>query len=246
MQATVLFWRNVQQVGWLPGLADYSMMHDGGIRPWATNLLSFVAKHPHCFWQAVPWSLDICSTRRSTVHRLGMQGISNRDTHLYPPRNNSSVHLRATTEARRCGRITDGMWSGWTTLTRRFSITRQSNGCSTLVPCSRAAYQWIERTAHRMKKTVIQLQNRAQCCLLNGDHHNYGALKDCRISITQWEDTRGRRIARCVICLENVLIGIRRATRIVTIPKHVHKSSHQGSLIRTLCPSQNISHSKSR
>jgi len=35
-------------------------------------------------------------------------------THLYPPHNNSSVHLKTTTYVRRSGRITDGMRSGGT------------------------------------------------------------------------------------------------------------------------------------
>ena len=38
-------------------------------------------------------------------------GISNQDTHLYPLHIKSSVHLTATTEVRRSGRITDGMRS---------------------------------------------------------------------------------------------------------------------------------------
>jgi len=46
--------------------------------------------------------------QRSTVHRVGVHGISNRDTYLYPPHNNSSVYLTATA-VRRSGRITDGM-----------------------------------------------------------------------------------------------------------------------------------------
>ena len=46
----------------------------------ASNLLSFVATEPHCLYYAVPWSLGICCTHRSLVHRVGMHGISNRDT----------------------------------------------------------------------------------------------------------------------------------------------------------------------
>ena len=42
-----------------------------------------------------------------------MHGASNRDTHLYPPHNISSVYL--TTYVRRSGRITNGMRSGRTT-----------------------------------------------------------------------------------------------------------------------------------
>jgi len=41
-----------------------------------------------------------------TCNRVGIHGISNRETHLYPPHNNSAVHL-ASIEVRRCGRITD-------------------------------------------------------------------------------------------------------------------------------------------
>ena len=61
------------------------------------------------------WSLDICSTQHSPAHRVGMHGITNRDTHFYPPHNNSSVHLTTTSEVRRSGWTTDGMRSGWTT-----------------------------------------------------------------------------------------------------------------------------------
>ena len=60
-----------------------------------------------------------CSTQRSPVHRAGMHGISNRDTHLYPSRKNWSAHLtRTTTEVRRSERVTDGRRSGRRTLTR--------------------------------------------------------------------------------------------------------------------------------
>jgi len=61
------------------------------------------------------WSLDSCSTQRSPVHRVQMPGASNRDTHLYPPHNNSSVYLTIRTYVRRTGRITNGMRSGRTT-----------------------------------------------------------------------------------------------------------------------------------
>ena len=70
---------------------------------------------PHCLQHAVPWSLDICSTQRSPVHWVQMHGTSNRDIHLYPPHNFSSVHLTTTTYVRRSGRITNGMRSGRTT-----------------------------------------------------------------------------------------------------------------------------------
>ena len=64
----------------------------------------------------MPWSLDTCSTQHSPVHRVQTHGASNRDTHLYPPHNNSSVYLTTTTYVRRSGRITNGTRSGRTTL----------------------------------------------------------------------------------------------------------------------------------
>ena len=50
-----------------------------------------------------------------TCNRVGIHGISNLDTHLYPPHNNSSF-LLATNEVRRCGRITDVIRRCWTIL----------------------------------------------------------------------------------------------------------------------------------
>jgi len=82
----------------------------------ADNLLSFVAMEPHCLQHAVRWSLNTCSIQRSPVHRVQMHDPSNRDTHLYPPHNNSSVYLTTITYMRRSGRITSGMRSGRTTL----------------------------------------------------------------------------------------------------------------------------------
>jgi len=63
----------------------------------------------------VPCSLDTCFTQRSPIHRVQLHGASNRDTHLYPPHNNSSVHLTTTVYVRRSGRIINGMRSGRTT-----------------------------------------------------------------------------------------------------------------------------------
>jgi len=47
-------------------------------------------------------------TQRSPVQRVQMHGVSNRDTHLYPPHNNPSFYLTITTYVRRTGRITNG------------------------------------------------------------------------------------------------------------------------------------------
>ena len=49
-----------------------------------------------------------------TTHRVLLRGASNRDTHLYPPHNNSSASL-TTTYGRCSGRIINGTWSGRTT-----------------------------------------------------------------------------------------------------------------------------------
>jgi len=68
----------------------------------------------HCLYQAVPWGLDTCSIQRSPVNRVRMHGALNRDTHLHPKHNYSSVHLTTTTYVRRSGRITNGMQSGRT------------------------------------------------------------------------------------------------------------------------------------
>jgi len=43
-------------------------------------------------WAEVKMMVDICSTQRSPVDRVQMHGVSNRDTHLYPP-HSTSVHL---------------------------------------------------------------------------------------------------------------------------------------------------------
>jgi len=55
-------------------------------------------------------------TSQNLPNSTTAHGISNRDTHLYLPHNNSSVHLKTTTEVRRSGRIADGIRSGWRTL----------------------------------------------------------------------------------------------------------------------------------
>jgi len=92
----------------------------------ASNLLSFVAMERHYLWHAMPWSLDICSTQRSPVHRVQTHGASNRDTHLYSPHNFSSVHLTITPYVQRIGRITNGMRSG--------RITPQDSAFSSVTP----------------------------------------------------------------------------------------------------------------
>jgi len=67
---------------------------------------------------------------RFSHSKVQMHGASNRDTHMYPPHNNSSVHLATTTYVRRSGRITDGMRSGWRTL--RDSVLSSPTSAPTL------------------------------------------------------------------------------------------------------------------
>jgi len=77
-----------------------------------SKLLSFIAEKPHYLSDAMPWSLDTCSTQRSPIHRVQSHGGSNRDTHFYPPHNNSSVFLTTTMYVRRSGQIINGTRSG--------------------------------------------------------------------------------------------------------------------------------------
>ena len=81
-----------------------------------TKLMIFLWSWSMFLMYTVLWSLDICFTQRSPVHEVGMHIISNRDTHLYPPHNNSSIHLTTKTEFWHSGQITDGMRSCWRTL----------------------------------------------------------------------------------------------------------------------------------
>ena len=72
---------------------------------------------PHYPLDAVPWSLDICSTQRSTIHRVEMHGASNQDTHLCLPHSNLSVFWRE--QQHTCGAVggsSNGFRSERTTL----------------------------------------------------------------------------------------------------------------------------------
>ena len=74
-------------------------------------------RHPTC-WASSQWSHTVSSTRchiawtsapLSAHHRVQTHGVSNWNTHLYPPHNISSVYLTTTTYVRRGGRITNGI-----------------------------------------------------------------------------------------------------------------------------------------
>ena len=70
---------------------------------------SLLAANCMCSW------VSTFSTQRSPVHWAPLNGALNRDTHLYPPHNNSPVFLTTTTYVRRGGRIINGTRSGRTT-----------------------------------------------------------------------------------------------------------------------------------
>jgi len=72
-------------------------------------------KQPHCLQHAGPWRLDC-----SPVHRLGMHGASNRDSHLYSPHNSSSVQISTIIEVRRSGGSPNVEWLDNTTRVRTF------------------------------------------------------------------------------------------------------------------------------
>jgi len=69
----------------------------------------------HFYFVYFYYHSNMLDTQRSPGHLVGMHCISNRDIHLYPPRN-QSVLLSTTLEVQRSGRIIDWMRSGWTTL----------------------------------------------------------------------------------------------------------------------------------
>ena len=102
----------------VPAINDALRIVTGCLRPTpvdnltssqASNLLSFVAMEPQCLQRAVPWSLGICSTHCSPVHRMQTHDAPNRGTH------STTSHLTTTTYVRRSGRISNGMRSGRTT-----------------------------------------------------------------------------------------------------------------------------------
>jgi len=105
--------RHLANCDWMP--ASYTSRQPSNPRRhpicWASSQWSVTFS---TLFYVVPWSLDTCFTQHLLVHRVHMHGALNWDTHLYPPHNNSSVHLTTTTYMRRSRRITSGMRSGRT------------------------------------------------------------------------------------------------------------------------------------
>ena len=95
----------------------------------------------------MPWRLEICSNKLSSVHWVGTQSISNRD-HLYPPHSNSSVHLTTKT----CGALSGHRWSAeWLENTRRLRTFTHDFG--THLPgmaLPKTAWVWLNRLRTRV------------------------------------------------------------------------------------------------
>ena len=71
-------------------------------------------------------------------------GALNRDTHLYPSHNNSSVPLTTTTYVRRSGRLTNGIWGGRTTPQDSvFSFPTTPASSPPRMTLSRKAWVWF-------------------------------------------------------------------------------------------------------
>ena len=107
-----------------PAINNALRIVTGCLRP---TQLSNPRRHPTC-WASSQWSHTVSSRSGAIPHamepihlhsaltrRVRMHGTSNRDIHLYPLHNNSSVHLTTTTYVQHSGWITSGMQSGWTT-----------------------------------------------------------------------------------------------------------------------------------
>ena len=85
---------------------------------------SYLRRHPTC-WTSSQWSHTVSSTlcheARTPAPLSAHPSIECKcmapksRTCLYPPHDNSSVHLTTKTYVRHTRRITIGMWSGWTT-----------------------------------------------------------------------------------------------------------------------------------
>ena len=86
---------------------------------------SYPRKHAAC-WASPQTSHTVCRTQchgawtpaplSTCLSRVGMHGVSNRDTHLCSSHDSSSVNLITTSDVWRSGRIIKGMRSGGTTL----------------------------------------------------------------------------------------------------------------------------------
>jgi len=115
--------RHLANRDWMP--ASYTSGQPSSSRRHPTCWAS--SQRNHTVQHAVPWRLDTCSTQHSLVHPVQTHGVSNRDTHSYPPRNNSLVYLTTTAYVRRSGRITNGMRSGRTVPQAAFSSPAPAN-----------------------------------------------------------------------------------------------------------------------
>jgi len=131
------------------------------------NMLSFIGKEPHCHYHTVLWQLDICSTKHSFVHQVGMHAVSYcHTTHLYLPHNNSSVQLTITTEVWHSGQITDGMRNGWTT--PQDGVLSSSTQAPTLLKAAKNSVGPAQQLLHQCQMfplLLAQMGNGPLCSL---------------------------------------------------------------------------------
>ena len=98
--------RRFAKCDWMPapytsGQSSYPRRHP---TCWASSQRSHIVSSMPCHgaWTCAPLHTHLSIEWECT-------GFSNRDIYLYPPHNNSSVHLTTTTKVRRIGWIIDGI-----------------------------------------------------------------------------------------------------------------------------------------
>ena len=115
-----------------------------------------------------------------------MDGISNRETHLYPQQNNSSVQLTTTTYVRRSGQVTDGMQSGWRPL--RHFVLSSPTPTPALLEC-------LSQEQHESRLTTFRTNvGRFRSCL-----YKWGMASSAACECGAEEQTVDRIVRQCPI-----------------------------------------------
>jgi len=115
-----------------------------------------------------------------------MHGASNRDTHLYLPRNNSSVHLTTTTYVQRSGGITNGMWGGRKTL--------QDSAFSSAIPAPNPPKTTLPRTIWVRLNRLCNGVGHFRSCL-----YKWGMASSTACECGAEEQTVGHVVLQCLI-----------------------------------------------
>ena len=130
----------------------------------ASNLLSFVAKDPHCLYHTVPWSLNTWSTQHSSLHRVRMHGVSNRDTNLYPPHNNFSFPLTTMAYVRRTGLITNGNGECLDNPTRLCTFISDTDTHPPGLTLPRTTWVWFNRLRTGVQTFSLLVTQKGMAC----------------------------------------------------------------------------------